>query len=715
MLRTLGPVTLAVAILAPQLRAQTPDTTRKVVPLAAVTVTATRSERSTFDTPQPITVIDSAVIREKLPNGAADLFRDVAGLDAMGVGPNQRRPQIRGQRGQRILLLQDGLRLNNARRQQDFGELPALADVTALERVEVVRGPSSVLYGTDAIGGVVNLITRRTPRGLDGVVHGNFTYRYGSTGLASLPQGTLTARYGRFAVSAHASYREAEDYLAPRGSFGSITLADETIVRDSGVRDRSWRFGLGYDLTPSSEIFGRAEFYSAEKAGFGWIDPESYDPGSARIQITYPDQDYKRYTVGYRANALSTFFADRVELSTYVQRNERSLVNDIFVPIAPGASVLSQSFNFTDLRTIGGRLELAKAFGDRATLTYGVDAFRDRSVNTDSSYSVTSGFGPTPITRASNRPSIPNAVFRSAGIFTQLELNPIERLTAVIGSRAQEIFADTKATPNTTAAPVKGSDRTVVWTANTLYRVTDDLNVVASLAEGFRAPNLVERFFDGTATEGNGVQIANAELAAETSLNLDLGLRYRLGPLYAEGFLFRNDIDDAIRAVPTGDTVNARPVFQNRNIGKLRLEGAELTSGVRSESGIDASVSFTRIDGTNVSDPDRPTGDSYSTKWVADLGYRRPSGLFSVGYTARYQGKQKDVIVGANPIGDHIPAFTVHSARADVRLFQRAGVTNRLALVVENIGDRLYAEFPNASFFRPEPGRNISLALVTSF
>jgi outer membrane receptor for ferrienterochelin and colicin len=198
-------------------------------------------------------------------------------------------------------------------------------------------------------------------------------------------------------------------------------------------------------------------------------------------------------------------------------------------------------------------------------------------------------------------------------------------------------------------------------------------------------------------------------------VNVDLGARYRRGPFYGEAFVFRNDLSNAIRAVATGNTVNGQPEFQNRNIGKLRIDGLELTSGVSAASGVEASLSFTRIDGTNVSDPERPTGDSYSNKWVGDLGYRRPSGRFSLGYTLRHQGKQTETIVGTNPIGTFIPAFTVHSARASVRLFQRAGITNQLALVVDNIGDKLYAEFPNASFFRPEPGRNVSLALVTSF
>src|ERR1700694_1811501 len=129
---------LALTALAVVANAQTSDSSRKTVPLAAVTITATRTERSTFDTPQAITVIDSAQLREKLAHGATDLFRDAAGLDASGVGPNQRRPEIRGMRGQRILLLEDGLRLNNARRQQDFGELPAIAGISSVQRVEVV-------------------------------------------------------------------------------------------------------------------------------------------------------------------------------------------------------------------------------------------------------------------------------------------------------------------------------------------------------------------------------------------------------------------------------------------------------------------------------------------------------------------------------------------------------------------------------------------------
>ena len=136
---------------------------RRVTSLGQVTVTATRTEKDVFDTPAAVSVIDSATLQRRLPNTPVDAFRDLPGLDVTGVGTNQTRPTIRGLSGQRILLLEDGLRLNNSRRQQDFGELPAIAGISGIDRVDVVRGPASVLYGTDAIGGVVNIITADLP------------------------------------------------------------------------------------------------------------------------------------------------------------------------------------------------------------------------------------------------------------------------------------------------------------------------------------------------------------------------------------------------------------------------------------------------------------------------------------------------------------------------------------------------------------------------
>ncbi|MGH7675382.1 MAG: TonB-dependent receptor plug domain-containing protein, partial [Gemmatimonadales bacterium] len=148
-------------VFAPAVRLAGQDTTArtqdKPVRVPAITITATRTEKDVFLTPAPVAILNKLTLGEQAPNTVAEAFAQLPGLDVAGVGANQTRPTVRGQRGQRVLLLEDGIRLNNSRRQQDFGELPALVDVSTVERVEVVRGPASVLYGTDAIGGVVNL------------------------------------------------------------------------------------------------------------------------------------------------------------------------------------------------------------------------------------------------------------------------------------------------------------------------------------------------------------------------------------------------------------------------------------------------------------------------------------------------------------------------------------------------------------------------------
>ena len=130
----------------------------------STTVTALGHEAKTLEIATPVTVIGPAELERRLVAQPADLLRDQPGVDVNGVGLNQVRPVIRGQRGLRVLFLADGLRLNNARRQTDFGEITGLFDLEEVESVEVVRGPASVLYGSDAIGGVFNLVSRTTPR-----------------------------------------------------------------------------------------------------------------------------------------------------------------------------------------------------------------------------------------------------------------------------------------------------------------------------------------------------------------------------------------------------------------------------------------------------------------------------------------------------------------------------------------------------------------------
>lgn len=711
-------LTLACVGLPLRLEAQDADTSR-VIRINPLTVTATRIEKSPFTISTPITVIDSGTLHQAAANNPADLMRDLPGLDVTGVGTNQARPVIRGQRGQRILLLEDGIRINNSRRQQDFGELPALVDVDQLERVEVVRGPASVLYGTDAIGGVVNLITTTPPPGQGDALHGTFGYRYGTADTQERPSGSVFGRVGRFRFGLAATYRESDAYEAPAGRFGGLRLDRDTRVHDTGVEDQSYRAQAGYTLGENHDVLLGYERYEADDAGFGYVDAAAYGrPDDPFIQIRYPHQLVNRYSARYRGRALNFLLADRFEFIAYNQTNERNLDLNIFIPFGegtpPGAGVISTTNNFTDLSTWGFRAEAIKVLAGRHTLTYGVDFFRDRSRNTDIVGTTVVGFGP-PQTDVDSTPQVPNASFRSAGLFAQTELALAPAVSLTLGGRYQDVKAATQATPRISDPLIQSTDRTVVGTANLLVRATDNLNLIASVGRGFRSPNLVERFFQGVTPEGSGFQSRNPGLEPETSVNLEVGAKLRTGRLYLEGFVFRNTVSNGIRIAPTGDTVQGFPEYQNINVDKLRFTGFELAGDLGLLPGVSLGASYSHLRSKDVRQPNNPVGETYADKVHVEGRYRSLDGRLGLSYGIRFQGRQKDVALGTSPIGAELPAFTVHTARASYRLLTTGRFDHTITMTLQNVTNRLYAESANASFFRPEPGRNLTVAWTTGF
>ncbi len=680
--------------------------------LSPVEVTATRTARRVFETPAPVSVIAGTTLLDRNAETVAQLFKTLPGLDVTGVGVQQPRPVIRGLRGQRVLLLQDGIRLNNSRRQQDFGEVPALTDISTVERVEVVRGAASVLYGSDAIGGVVNVITRRpTQEGLAG----RLGYRFGSASSLHRTSGRLTAREGRFDFEVGGSWRTASAYQAPAGTFGEISLGTDELVANTGVEDLALDARVAFRPTEGHELFVRAERYRADDAGFGLVDPGAYAVGTPRIEITYPRQRFSKLSLGYRVQAATTV-ADRIELVAYGQNNERDLAFDFFQGFGPnappGAGVTIDTDNFTDLETLGGRLEAKKLTGN-LLWTYGLDFFRDESANTDRTITRVEGFGP-PQVEESSLSNVPRASYRSLGGFGQGELN-LDRVTLIGGVRFQNLKAEADASPQLSLGAVTRNESAWVASLNTIVALTSNVSLIGSVGRGFRAPNLIEWFFEGPIPEASAYQMRNPDLAAETSLSLDAGVRVQTPRVALELFVFRNGLENGIRTEVTGDTVQGLAAFQPTNIDELVYRGVESSLQVSLGGGLTAVSTYTHLSSKDELRPDNPTGETFSNRVTGSLRYDALDGRFFAAYDLRHNGEQKDVDLTANPLGDILPAFTVHGARVGARTDLGFGREQRVTLEVDNLTNALYAEFSNASFFRPEPGRSLTLSVEAVF
>jgi len=669
-----------------------------------VTVTATRTEEDAFEVPQPVLVVTDEEIKEQTPNTAADLLRNLPGVDVNGVGSNQPRPLIRGQRGQRILLLEDGLNLNNPRRESDFGEIPALVDVSDIERVEVVRGPGSVLYGSDAIGGVINMITRPPATGTD--FGGSVGYRWSSHDSQSKWDANINGTAGRLNYLVSGSSRSTDPYDAPAGSYGDITLDQATTVNDTGIEDDSFTARLGYQVGRNQEVFFKYERYRADNAGFGWIDPAEYAPGDPTIQIVYPFQDFDAWNIGYRGENLDKSLADSVNATFYARNNERELSQDIFIPFFPGAGLELLGTTFTDDETLGLRAEATKLAARRHLITYGLDYNNDDSYNTRFSSEELIFPGPPSPPDISTTPNVPNADYTSWGVFAQDQMKWSDRFSAIVGARYQKVDAKTNDTPG--LEDLSGYDNSFdsgVWAVNLTYSVNDNIKVVGSVGTAFRAPNIVESFFSGLSTEGSGYLRPNPDLEPETSLEYDLGMKYRRSNAYFEVMLFQNTIKDGIRLTDTGEMENGLPLYQYDNIDELEYEGIEVKFDWAFGAGISVGVNYSYLNVTDVKDPEDSVGDSYSEKLVGYLRWQHRNNRFWAEYRLRHNGDQTDIDLVDNPIGTYFPGFTVHSLRGGLTVWEHRSMTHRLLVGVENITDELYAEFTNASFFRPEPER----------
>jgi hemoglobin/transferrin/lactoferrin receptor protein len=704
------------------------------------TVTATGTKRDIFEVATPVTVIPEEKIRQKAPQNAADLLREEPGVDVAGVGPNQMRPVIRAQRGLRVLFLENGLRLNNARRQTDFGEISGLVNLDSVQKIEVVRGPASVLYGSDAIGGVLNLVSRDVAKG--DPFRGSVDLTYGSAGDRKRGGANVSGSVGNFAYQVGASLGRSENYEAPAGSFGDIDLPEDTEVLDTGVDDSTLWGSLAWALNDRNALRFRLNRYDADQTGFGYIPGEEYGVNEeVKIRILYPEQQFDRYTLSWEGNSDQNPLANSTNVQVYYQRNKRGLNNDININIGPLAPnfpnsfVLAHTFNRTLLSTTGVRADAVKVFdGGRHTFTYGLEAYRDRSTNTDSSMTQTHLKFPFPpfeqiVTSTSNRANAPNATNTSSGVFVQDEMILMPKLRVTAGLRYSNVQTQATGTDQWNIEGLDFKDSNTVGALTATYQLTNELNALVSYGTAFRAPNIIERLFNGATPEGNGFQVLNPSLTSETSQNWDLGVKYRRADAFMELVGFQNTVDEGIVQdfLSAGEIAQlpadiqaaikasgARFVVQQVNADRLRYKGVELALGYHMNSGLTVGGNYTYIDAdrlgaTTILPPD----DVYSNKTVVYARFNPTASRWWVEYNIRHNGEAKaniDPDEPVPPVGTTLPSFTVHNLGGGVRLFENSAVSHEVTLWIENLTNELYAEFSNASFFRPQPGREFRAA-----
>jgi outer membrane receptor protein involved in Fe transport len=551
------------------------DTSRPVQFLKEIVVTGARYPRAYYESPQALSFIQRAQLREQVPTAVGDALATMPGVDNSKDSPWEQRPVLRGLGGQRVLVLVDGMPMNSAR---GNGPHPSLVDPAQVERIEVVRGPSSVAYGSDALGGVINIITREALPSAQGFM-GSATLSASSSDGQGNGYLELMPHVGRLSAFLSSGMRQASNVHAPHVE-----------IPNSDFKDYNALANLRYDLSDLTSLRLGWQLYRADDVGIPGLSINDPDALQA-FDFSFYNRDFAHLTLdhGYRNSWLA---ATKMKLFWQQERRDFFSNQEVLAsrfsdpqfglgPPPPGAAkVITTQDRYLDLQTTGFQTQFTSVNGRLLRFTAGVDAARDETDGDNvrfRTYYDSSGTAMGPASRRITA-SVPDGKFDNYGGYAQSEWHMHPRWTLHAGGRYTHYRYRTEvglnSPPATFFPALSVDDDALCGSAGLVWELARDLHVSANIANGYRQPNAQDLFFNGPASVGN--VLGNPDLGPEKSVSYDLGMRWGPGSVAFSGNFYYSTYDDLIDAIqvppPPGPPV---PTYQYVNIAEARIYGYE--------------------------------------------------------------------------------------------------------------------------------------------
>jgi outer membrane cobalamin receptor len=546
------------------LTAQTPPDQKKVVPLGELVVSVTRSDRSVREIPVNVTVLSKEQIRLSGSNTVPDLLRTIPGLvmrdyqGTVAVSPTRQAPALRGLGGtsaSRTLVLVDGVPVDDPFTSWMYwGRIP----LDLVERIEIVRGGSAGIWGNRALGGVINIITRRPAEstGRISLQGGGWT-----TGRADASISTRTDKLG---IALAGEWFETDGYFVlPEASRTPIDVP-------SGTRHKMGFARFEYQANSNLAFNLSTSLFSEDRNLATHYRRQSTDIGQVQGGVNLTTSDGSRWNLsGFGARKGGT----QTSASESVDRKTETPSTDQFRAPAQSAGV---------------NLQWSRGWGTMLDLSAGADLFWTDGEANENARWVTNQF-----TRL--RVNAGTQMYR--GLYLQSIFTPAQRLNIVASGRVdfwrnynglrseQDIQNGTMLVDSSYAAE---SGSHFSYNLGVHYDLTDRLSWRGSVYTAFRAPTLNELYKAGRES-GNVTIESNAQLEAESLLGTEVGVDYLLG---SKGVVrltgFRNKLHDPIvdvtMGVATGGTRTIAPCGsvpsggtcrQRQNLGLVRSYGLE--------------------------------------------------------------------------------------------------------------------------------------------
>jgi len=674
-------------------------------------VTATRGEKTVFDTPYTVESLSADDIQLRLTaRSLPDALKETPAVMVQKTAYGQGSPYIRGFTGFRTLMLIDGIRLNNSVFRDGPNQYWSTVDPLSVDRLEVVKGPGSVLYGSDAIGGTVNAITQgRREYGSGFLWDRSASYRYASaedshTGRAAV-SGSVDRQFG---FTGGVSVKEFGDLEA-----GSPT-GDQS---HTGYSELDGDFKAEYYLDPDSKLVlawqrvDQDDIWRTHRTIYGksW---HGTTVGTDK-KLAY-DQNRDLGYLQYHAKRVESFVENVTASVSFQQQSEemsRTLSDDT-----------SQKQGF-DVGTVGAwfQLESPTPIG---RWTYGVEYYHDGVDSYGRKYDEDGVLSSIDI----QGPVADNAAYDLLGVFAQDDIPLGDRFNLILGVRYTYAAADADKVrdPETTEqTSLSDSWDSVVGSGRLLCRVDeeDHWHVFAGASQGFRAPNLSDLTRFDIARSGE-LETAAPNLKPEQYISSEVGVKTLHKNWSAEVSYFYTDIDDMIVRQPTGETIKVGKKkyteVTKSNSGEGYLHGVELSASYRLHPQWTASGWFTWMEGEAEQYPtntvvkvSEPISRLMPATGNLCLHWEHPKGKFWAEAVTTLAAKQDQLSSEDKRDTQRIPpggtpGYVVLTVRGGWRITPNVSLT----VAAENLTDKDYRIHGSGV---NEPGRNIVATLSAKF
>jgi hemoglobin/transferrin/lactoferrin receptor protein len=555
--------------------------------LASESLTVVGAAPSLAITPAAATTLLSAEqIAHRSPEHLLQALETVPGLAHVSEG-HAAVPAIRGLARGRTLLLIDGGRVSSERR---VGPSATFADPESFAGIDVARGPGSVAYGSDALGGVISVRTRRAEPGSPLRMRGSVTLAAGipeRRGTIEVSRGFAT---GGIIVQGHA--RKADDWSSPE---------DDSRIFNSGWQDGG--FLARFDRQVASGLFS-----------VGWTSDfgrniERPRNNSRTVRFYYPYENAHRLSGSYELPNVAGFQA--LTFTGFTGAHGQRTDQDRFGTATAGRTIERADVSARDFHVKG---HAARSAGS-ARLEFGVDVngrFGLEALDVFQTYDTNGN-----LLEDTTNVSIDSAHRTNVGAYFQADA-AIEPTARVSGG----IRADSVTTRNTAGffGDRSTSHGAFSGFASATLGPFSGFSVTSQVSRGFRDPTLSDRYFRGPS--GRGFITGNPDLEPERSLQFDVAARYAFGRTQVSAYVYQYRIDDLIERFST-----EMDFFFFRNRGRARIRGIELESktelayGLAVELGGHISRGIALDDRADLDDISADTLSLVVRKNVSDRGF----------------------------------------------------------------------------------------------